>query len=277
MNIDKLLNVKNGVVVQTSGGAQLSGRVVEIGDQDEFVFAPDSAEEIQDGTLVKISDGKDSVLSTVRARGDAGIRMAIECNVSPGQERRQDVRIYDKIYFQERLICHAVDKGRALVEALERIRANKLIIDSFLKGKYGPPGADEIPHTREAPFNQALWEVNRKLDLLIHMTLTADFRTLMQTSPAEVNISASGIRFITNHAYAEVDVLEVEMILPMVPLLFMRLAAEVIRVKPVTSYEVERFAVATRFLETDPGDKDDIIRYLFRRQREILRRRQGAR
>jgi c-di-GMP-binding flagellar brake protein YcgR len=106
------------------------------------------------------------------------------------------------------------------------------------------------------------------------MYLAEDFRELMKTSPRDVNISASGIRFISSEQYEKGDLLEIQLILPMVPLLFIRLVGEVIRVKPVTSYETSRNAVAVRYSQIDSESKDDIIRYLFRRQRELLRNRQ---
>jgi c-di-GMP-binding flagellar brake protein YcgR len=60
----------------------------------------------------------------------------------------------------------------------------------------------------------------------------------------------------------------------MVPLLFTSLVGEVIRQKVVTSTQAERYAVAVRFAQLDNDTKDDIIRYLFRRQREVLRKKQ---
>jgi len=61
----------------------------------------------------------------------------------------------------------------------------------------------------------------------------------------------------------------------MVPLLFVRLAGEVIRQKTLTSTKSKRFAVAVKFHQVDSDTKEDIIRYLFRRQREVLRKRQS--
>jgi c-di-GMP-binding flagellar brake protein YcgR len=70
------------------------------------------------------------------------------------------------------------------------------------------------------------------------------------------------------------DYLELGMILPMIPLLFIRLAAQVIRVKTLTFDERERYSIVARYIEMDQETRDDIIHYLFRRQRELLRRRQ---
>jgi hypothetical protein len=274
MNIDSLLNLES-VFVMGPDGQKIPGRITDYAQEDEFVFEPSCGMDTGVGTIVKISDGQDSVLAKVLERTENGCRLCIECYTSPGQERREDFRIYDKIYYRARLLCHALEKPKKLPAAVERIRANKLIIDSFLKGKYGFPGTESEPYSRETPFNQSIWEINRKLDLLIHMVLAEEFRELMKTTPTDVNISASGVRFISGTPYEMGDILEIHLILPMAPLLFIGLISEVIRQKEVTHSKFGKYAVATRFVKIDPDTKDDIIRYLFRRQREVLRRRGG--
>ena len=274
MNIDKLLDLQAGLTAFTAEGNKVDGVVEEIVGDDVFVFRPSRPVRIEAGRLLKISDGRDAVMARVLEYADQGLKLLVENQVKPSDERRQDVRINDKVYLKVRLVGHAAGHEQALAQTLEKIRSHKLIIDSFLKGLYGYPGIDEIPYTRETPTNQAVWELNRKLDLLIHMTLAEDFKQLMQTIPQDVNISASGIRFIADKPYDVMDVLEVGMILPMVPLLFIRLAAQVIRVKTLTHKERECYSVVARFIEIDQESKDDIVRYLFRRQREMLRRRQ---
>lgn len=274
MNIDSLLDLRKVVHASSEGGGETPANISRLSGDDTFFLHPEGTLDAAPGSMIKISDGQDSVLARVVENTPDGIRMCIECYASPGNERRQDVRIYDKIYFSARFICNAKDKPGALAPAVEKIRSNRLIIDSFLKGKYGYPGVDEMPYTRESPHNQALWEINRKLDLLIHMYLAEDFKDLMSSSQRDVNISASGIRFITHNTFEVGDLLEVSLILPMVPLLFIRLVGDVIRLKKVTSYETQRYAVALRFLQMDAETKDDIIKYLFRRQRELLRKRQ---
>ncbi len=274
MNIDKLLDLRAGLAAFTAEGNKIDGVVEEIIGEDTFLFKPVRSIGIEPGRLLKISDGRDAVLARVLEHADNGVTLLVESHVKPSDERRQDVRINDKVYLKVRMVGHALGHEQALEQTLEKIRANKLIIDSFLKGQYGYPGADEIPYTRETPTSQAIWELNRKLDLLIHMNLAEDFKQLMQTVPQDVNISASGLRFIADTPYDVMDVLEIGMILPMVPLLFIRLAAQVIRIKTLTHKGRECYSVVVRFIEMDQESKDDIVRYLFRRQREMLRRRQ---
>lgn len=275
MNIDSLLNLDEDVHVLVPEGVKVPGEVVQILGDGDFLFAPQARLDVAEGAMVRVSDGQESVLARVVETTPSGVRMCVECYASPGKERRQDVRIYDRIYFGTKFLCHGNRKVETLPGALQRIRANRLVIDSFLKGKYGYPGADEAPYTRETPQTQAIWELNRKLDLLIHMYLAEDFGELMKSAPRDVNISASGIRFISSEPFENGDLMEISLIFPMVPLLFVRLVGEVIRVRAVTSQEAKRYAVAVRFLQVDPESKDDIIRYLFRRQRELLRKRQA--
>ncbi|MEN6475757.1 MAG: PilZ domain-containing protein [Syntrophaceae bacterium] len=274
MNIDKLLDLSTSLAAFTAEGTKIDGVVEEIIGEDIFVFKPGRPIGIEAGRLLKISDGRDAILARVLELTGQGVKLLVESQIKPSDERRQDVRINDKVYLKVRLVGHALGHEQALAQTLEKIRSNKLIIDSFLKGQYGYPGADEIPYTRETPTSQAIWELNRKLDLLIHMNLAEDFKQLMQTMPQDVNISASGMRFITDTPYDVMDILEVGMILPMVPLLFIRLAAEVLRVKTLTRKDGEHYSVVARFIEMEQESKDDIVRYLFRRQREMLRRRQ---
>jgi hypothetical protein len=274
MNIDSLLDLGSTLVAFGAEGQKVPGKITDSAHEDEFVFEPECAMDTAIGSIIKISDGQDSVLAKVVEPTERGFRLCIECYMSPGHERREDFRLYDKIYFQSHLLCHASEKLDKMPAAVERIRANKLIIDSFLKGKYGYPGSDTEPYARETPFNQSIWEINRKLDLLIHMVLAEEFRELMKTTPSDVNISASGIRFISDTGYENGDILEIHLILPMVPLLFIGLVGEVIRQKEIKSSKSGKYAVAVKFVRVATDTKDEIIRYLFRRQREVLRKRQ---
>ncbi|HWR68894.1 MAG TPA: PilZ domain-containing protein [Desulfomonilia bacterium] len=275
MNIDSLLDLTSGVVAYGPDGQRVKGSVSEVSEEDIFVLVPDAVLNVTIGSIVKVTDGQDSVLAKVIEKTDTALKMIMECYLSPGHERRADVRIYDRVYFSAQWLCHSGEKAHVIPQALERIQANKLIIDSFLKGKYGYPGSDDAAILKDVPMSQGLWEVNRKLDLLIHMFLADDFKDLMNTAPRDVNISASGIRFISDRPYEMGDLVEIRLILPMVPLLFIRLVGEAIRQKNVTSTpQAIRYAVAVRFLRVDAEIREDIIRYLFRRQREVLRRRQ---
>jgi c-di-GMP-binding flagellar brake protein YcgR len=105
------------------------------------------------------------------------------------------------------------------------------------------------------------------------MLLTEDFKDIIRTHPKDVNISAGGIRFISQTQLDIMDIIELNMVLPMSTLLYVRAVAEVIRVKTLSVEGREQHSIVARFLHLDPETKEDIVHYIFKRQREILRRR----
>lgn len=273
MNIDKLLDIRMPMSLQTAKGKSMEGVVTDIIGEDIFVFKPASPFEVLNDKLIKVSDGRDSVLAKVLETTKNGIRLSIENQAKPTDERRQDVRINDKIFYKAQLLGHVHESEDVISLAMMRIQSEKLIINSFIKGRYGITGSEETSYIGETSTNQDIWELNRKLDLLIYMSLTDDFKELIHSSPKDVNISAGGIRFISQTALDVMDIIEFSMILPMSPLLYVRVVAEVIRVKTLSVEGREQHSIVARFLYLDPETKEDIVHYIFKRQREILRHR----
>lgn len=272
MNIDKLLDIRMPLSLQTAKGNSMEGVVTDIIGEDIFVFKPASPFEVVNDKLIKVSDGKDSVLAKVMETTKNGIRLCIENQAKPTDERRQDVRINDKIFYKAQLLGHVHESEDVISLAMNKIQSEKLIINSFIKGRYGITGSEEALYG-EASTNHEIWELNRKLDLLIYMSLTDEFKELIRSSPKDVNISAGGIRFISQTPLDVMDIIELNMILPMSPLLYVRVVAEVIRVKTLSVEGREQHSIVARFLYLDPETKEDIVHYIFKRQREILRHR----
>ena len=98
----------------------------------------------------------------------------------------------------------------------------------------------------------------------------------MQSKPRPVNISATGVRMVSEQSLMVGDIIEIGLILPQVPLLFISTAGEVVRSKLVRTGGRDAFAIAVHFLELSENDREDLIRYLFKRQREQLRQRRSV-
>ncbi len=273
MNIDKLLDIRVPLSLQTAKGNIIGGVITDLIGEDIFIFRPAKPFSIEPENLIKISDGKDSVLAKVIETTNTGIRLSIEAQAKPADERREDVRINDKIFYKATLLGHVHESEDVISLALARIHSEKLLINSFIKGRYGITGSEDIPYTHDAKANHDIWELNRKLDLVILMLLTDEFKELIRSSPKDVNISAGGIRFISQTPLDVMDIIEFHMVLPMSPLLYIRVIAEVIRVKTLAVEGKEQHSVVARFLHMAPDTKEDIVHYIFKRQREILRKR----
>jgi hypothetical protein len=273
MNIDKLLDTRKPLSAHTSTGQNIEGVITDIIGDDIFIFKPVNHFNIEPDKMIKVSDGKDSVLAKVIETTNAGIRLTIEPHSEPTDERREDVRINDKIFYKVTLLGHVHESEDVISLAMTKIHSEKLIINSFIKGRYGITGSEDIPYTHDAQTNHEILELNRKLDIIILMFLTDEFKELIRSSPKDVNISAGGIRFISQTPLDVMDIIEFHMVLPMSPLLYVRLVAEAIRVKTLAVEGREQHSIVARFLHLDPDTKEDIVHYIFKRQREILRRR----
>ena len=273
MNIDKLLDIRMPLLVCTAAGKKIEGVITDIIGEDIFIFKPSNPLSVEPDKLIKVSDGKDSVLAKVIKTTGVGIRLSIETQAKPTDERREEVRINDKIFYKATLLGHAHESEDVISLAMARIHSERLIIKSFIKGGYGITGSEDISYTNDTLANREIWELNRKLDLIIYMLLTEDFKDIIRTHPKDVNISAGGIRFISQTQLDIMDIIELNMVLPMSTLLYVRVVAEVIRVKTLSVEGREQHSIVARFLHLDPETKEDIVHYIFKRQREILRRR----
>jgi len=273
MNIDKLLDIRMPISAHTATGQNIEGVITSIIGEDIFIFKPGIPINIEPDKLIKVSDGKDSILAKVIETTKTGIRLSIETQAKPTDERREDVRINDNIFYKVKLLGHVHESEDVISSAMTRIHSEKLIINSFIKGSYGMTGSDDISYSHDAQTGHEIWELNRKLDLLIYMFLTDEFKDLIRSTPKEVNISAAGIRFISQTQLDVMDIIELHMALPMSPLLYIRVVTEVIRVKTLAVEGKEQHSIVARFLHLDPETKEDIVHYIFKRQRELLRRR----
>lgn len=274
MNIDSLLDLEKVLAAFTDEGKKIQGRVTDLDGDDLFSFLPQEAVEIVTGELLKISDGSDAVMAKIVGRVTGGYRLRVDYYAMQGHERRQDVRINDKLYLSLKLLGPAVQRDNLLEDCRLRTQATRNIQESFIKSCYGYPG--EVNDKPASEDSQALWEINRKLDLLININLSDDFRNLMQSKPRPVNISATGVRMVSEQSLMVGDIIEIGLILPQVPLLFISTAGEVVRSKLVRTGGRDAFAIAVHFLELSENDREDLIRYLFKRQREQLRQRRSV-
>jgi hypothetical protein len=273
MNIDKLLDIRIPLSVRTAKGQNIEGVITDIIDEDMFLFKPSNPFYIEPDKMIKVSDGKDSVLAKVIETTKSGIMLSIETQAKPTDERREDVRINDKIFYKVALLGHANESEDVISLAMAKIYSERLIIKSFIKGGYGITGSEDIQYTHDKLANREIWELNRKLDLIIYMFLTEEFKEIIRTHPKDVNISAGGIRFISQTQLDIMDIIELHMVLPMSSLLYVRVVAEVIRVKTLAVEGREQHSIVARFMHLDQETTEDIVHYIFKRQREILRRR----
>jgi len=123
---------------------------------------------------------------------------------------------------------------------------------------------------------QEIHSIHRKLDFIIKfLGKSAQEEDIFNKKPVEVNISGSGLKFICDEALSRNDLLDIKMVLPVSSGIIIDLVGQVTRSTPVADTSSENAKglreVAARFVAVNEDDREFIIRYVFRRQRELLR------
>jgi hypothetical protein len=111
-----------------------------------------------------------------------------------------------------------------------------------------------------------LKEINAKLDLILRM-MTMQHEGFNRLALVKVNISGGGMSFNTGKKYLPGDILEMKVMLTMHNPLALFLYGEVVE---VTKHKPE-YDTSVQFIAIDDFIRDEVIRYVFEREREILR------
>jgi len=125
---------------------------------------------------------------------------------------------------------------------------------------------DEIePKPEENPkLYELLFDINQKLNILLNYVSEKNGFNIPEAR--EVNISGGGLRFLTNDRFASGDRLVLKTFLPTYAHVI-KLRCEVVRCEPLG----KGYEVAVRYTDLDETTRDKIIKYIFARQRKLLR------
>lgn len=129
-----------------------------------------------------------------------------------------------------------------------------------------------IPLPTEEPADRALTEwlkiINSKLDYLINLwnLREGDFCSLSST---EVNISGGGMSFMSDSPYNKGDILELKTVLESPSPMALYLYGEVLKCEKLN----DTYRVAVQFINIEEDIRDYIVRFVFYRQRQILRQK----
>jgi c-di-GMP-binding flagellar brake protein YcgR len=142
---------------------------------------------------------------------------------------------------------------------------------------------EELDLTTEHPSVEILNEIktlNKKIDFIINHLIKPDDKSILDEEQTEVSLSGSGIKFISSDNLKTGDFLEMKLVLPLSTGIVIDFIAEVIRViKPAGSLgtnDPESSEIAVKYVAINEDDREMIIRYTFKRQRELLRASEGS-
>ncbi len=109
--------------------------------------------------------------------------------------------------------------------------------------------------------------LDAKLNYIISM-LSDQKAFEAQLEKKQVNISATGIKFVTRHDYCKDDFVELRLMLPLFPPLFLDLLG---KVKQASASKLGHLMIGVEFLFKSDVEERTLSQYVFQRHREILR------
>ena len=160
-----------------------------------------------------------------------------------------------------------VDCQKILQEDYKRLQNNPEII---FKNTFGELfKTPEIKEINLELLYKLIYQANLKMDRILEMLGSKDIGKHTSAESECVNISGSGMRFITNRRFAIGDVIALRIFLPIASQTRINVLGK------VTSLEKsdidKKYNIAVTFVGLPEGDRDMIIGYIFSRQREMLK------
>ena len=130
-----------------------------------------------------------------------------------------------------------------------------------------------VPSDNENIIIKMISNIDKKLNLIINLLAKGDeLLELIKQKPTDVNINGSGMRFLSSTKFEKGDILKLEMVLPNFPFSIVEICGEVVWVKKVgTKKGAALYSNGVKFVKIDESCRDEIIFYILKRQRDILR------
>ncbi|MDI6687536.1 MAG: PilZ domain-containing protein [Desulfobacterales bacterium] len=160
-----------------------------------------------------------------------------------------------------------VDYRKILQKDYETCKGKPEII---FKNTFGKPF--EAPEIEEASLEllyRLIYQANQKIDRILDIMESKDAEKYESVGSECVNISGSGMRFISNQSFRIGDIIALRVFLPLASKTWINVLGKV-----VSSIEAEtenKYDVSVKFEELSESDRDIIIGHVFKRQRELLR------
>ena len=123
-----------------------------------------------------------------------------------------------------------------------------------------------LPEIQDKALAEWLTAINRKLDLILD-TLGTQKLGFSSLPVRQINISGGGLSFLWNEPFTRGDILEVMMVLSSGTSVALYVYGEVV----AADQRSDGFEIGLKFVAMDDQIRDEICRFVFERERQILR------
>ncbi|MGC8493316.1 MAG: PilZ domain-containing protein [Syntrophobacteraceae bacterium] len=152
---------------------------------------------------------------------------------------------------------------RAVSEEEREGLCSRIMVESVF------PEHPELPEVEDRALATCLQILNSKLDSIIKMI--AFHSNSKEMGLSKVNISDGGLRIFSPAGYARDDFVEIRLMLPTAPSMTFYIYGKVVSSEPAG----ESCELCIEFTDIDDDIAEQIAKYVFHKQREILRKKRS--
>lgn len=160
-----------------------------------------------------------------------------------------------------------VDYKKISQEDYKKYKDRPIII---YKSIFGDPF--KVPEIEEVDLKllyELIYQTNLKMDRILDILESGRTEKYAVSEDENVNISGAGIRFVADQAFSIGDIIAIRIFLPLATQTQIDVLGEVRKV--IEPERKSKYCIAVKFIELSEDDREMIIKYVFKRQREILR------
>lgn len=145
-------------------------------------------------------------------------------------------------------------------------------VHARISSKSDPPEIRPVPDSRTPDLLQEEWLriINFKLDTVIRL-LTLQREGYFGLPYKAVNVSGGGLGFHLPQPVRSGDLLELKVVFTLTHFVALCVYGEVVKVEPRDG----QYFTAVRYVHMDDMVRNEIIRFVFEREREIIREKRG--
>ena len=139
-----------------------------------------------------------------------------------------------------------------------------------LKNIFGEPlKAPDVEEVDSALLYKLIYQANLKIDRILDILESRNTEKHVSAGSECVNISGSGMKFVANRSFSIGDIIALRVFLPLVSKTWINVLGKV--TASAESGSGNKYDISVLFMELSEDNREMIVRYVFKRQRELLR------
>ena len=189
-------------------------------------------------------------------------------------------KVIDSKHFPEVKVVG--QRGHARVEDILKVDYRKISQEDYKRWKSKPEVIFKntfgellkVPEIEEVTLEvlyKLIYQTNLKIERILDILESKDTERYASVSSEYANISGSGMKFVADRSFSIGDIIALRVFLPLTYRPWINVLGKVILLTDTEPDSEHSYNVSVEFTGLSERDREMIIRYVFKRQRELLR------